>query len=79
FRSLGDYYRGCQHYVMRYYNGEVQDCMNPDCKTSSVHRHKTARSCPCVAIKNDDRRVVNKFHFKCEPCTELERSSRGYR
>ena len=27
----------------------------------------------------DDRKVVNKFHFKCDPCTERERSSRAYR
>ncbi|KAH8109598.1 hypothetical protein DFH11DRAFT_1691130 [Phellopilus nigrolimitatus] len=78
FECFGDYYRGCQHYVVRYYSGERADCGSPDCKTSSEHRHKTARDCLCPKVHSDNRKVVNMFQFKCDTCMENARA-RSYR
>ncbi|TDL25499.1 hypothetical protein BD410DRAFT_813289 [Rickenella mellea] len=70
YECKGDYYRGCQHYVRRYYTGNRTDCLEEDCKTSSAHKHKTARDCGCPQVKEDDQKIVNMFQCKCESCED---------
>ncbi|KAL4268586.1 hypothetical protein AB1N83_001803 [Pleurotus pulmonarius] len=53
---IGDYYRGCQHFVGLYYTGERTDCNSPKCGVSAAHRH-TAPNCPCPKQDEDDRKV----------------------
>ncbi|KDQ24671.1 hypothetical protein PLEOSDRAFT_34021 [Pleurotus ostreatus PC15] len=47
---IGDYYRGCQHFVGLYYTGERTDCNSPKCGVSAAHRH-TAPNCPCPKVR----------------------------
>lgn len=50
YNRVGDRYTGCGHFVALYETGEVTDCMSEDCKTSSAHKHKTAKNCGCPAV-----------------------------
>jgi hypothetical protein len=43
-----------QHYVLRYYTGENYDCGRSDCKLSSAHVHKTAKTCFCNTVRVRD-------------------------
>ncbi|EIN05754.1 hypothetical protein PUNSTDRAFT_91335 [Punctularia strigosozonata HHB-11173 SS5] len=65
YEVVGDRYTGCGHFVALYETGEVTDCMSEDCKTSSAHKHKTAKNCGCPAVKWQRRKIQNMFRTKC--------------
>jgi len=73
YECFGDYYRGCQHYVKRYYSGEKKDCGSLECLNSESHKHHRSEICRCADNKIDEQRVANMFQFKCDPCLELAR------
>ncbi|KAF9496771.1 hypothetical protein BDN71DRAFT_1388705 [Pleurotus eryngii] len=75
---IGDYYRGCQHFVGLYYTGERTDCNSPKCGVSAAHRH-TAPNCPCPKQDQDERKVRNMFQVSCDACraAAFERLSSG--
>ncbi|KII89903.1 hypothetical protein PLICRDRAFT_108255, partial [Plicaturopsis crispa FD-325 SS-3] len=68
---IGDYYRGCNHYVFAYYTGEKRDCGREDCRESRSHAH-IGRNCTCPNRGRDDRQVRNMFQPPCEECRAAE-------
>ena len=48
---LVPYYAIIKHFHARYYTGEVKDCLSELCKTSSSHKHQTAKRCDCAAVR----------------------------
>jgi len=73
----GDQYRGCGHYVVSYYTGETYDCGQEDCKLSSAHMHKTAKSCFCNTTWREQRKVQNLFQWKCDDCKAVDEAERS--
>ncbi|KAJ2914901.1 hypothetical protein MD484_g5526, partial [Candolleomyces efflorescens] len=71
--AIGDFYRGCGHFHVRYFTGETLDCGSTACKTSASHKHKTANNCGCPEIVIEERRVQNMFQA---PYPECQRTSR---
>ncbi|TFK27320.1 hypothetical protein FA15DRAFT_666616 [Coprinopsis marcescibilis] len=71
--AIGDFYRGCGHFHVRYYTGETLDCGSDSCKSSASHKHKTANNCGCPEVVMEDRRVQNMFQAPFPECQRMSR------
>ncbi|KAI0333310.1 hypothetical protein GY45DRAFT_1344213 [Cubamyces sp. BRFM 1775] len=80
---FGNYHRKCEHYVKMYESGNKTDCGSPSCALSQAHKHRPGpgqRTCTCVRIPRECRRVLSLIHDRCDACTRaawatLERES----
>ncbi|KJA22108.1 hypothetical protein HYPSUDRAFT_41233 [Hypholoma sublateritium FD-334 SS-4] len=72
-KVIGDFYRGCGHFHGRYFTGEYVDCLSQICKTSSVHKHKSATNCGCDEVVTEDRKIQNMFQIPFPECKKTSR------
>ncbi|EKM75399.1 hypothetical protein AGABI1DRAFT_80003 [Agaricus bisporus var. burnettii JB137-S8] len=70
---VGDYYRGCGHFHLRYFTGKVSDCDLTVCKTSKKHAHGNKKNCDCPEVIVEDRKVENLFQ---NPFSQCQRTTR---
>ncbi|KAJ6476283.1 hypothetical protein C8R45DRAFT_834019, partial [Mycena sanguinolenta] len=71
---VADRYTACQHLEILYETGNITDCGNERCKTSSAHKH-TARECGCASYRTNNARIRNMFRTPCPTCLESMPSS----
>ncbi|KAF8064206.1 hypothetical protein FPV67DRAFT_1451433 [Lyophyllum atratum] len=60
---VGDFYRGCGHFHGRYFTGETKDCKSEECRTSVMHKHKTARNCRCPEVIDEERKSIQAYNI----------------